>query len=265
MQLASPVLVELALALPVALLISYVIARVLRYLVRKRLNLSMSSMVIVSLIGLSFGLLFEGMFVSGLRLWMPATILIAFGSSLALSFAAAGIFAASGHGAIDIPSLMSDGESDVVEFKETARWNTRDGKRDPRMEHVIAKTVAAFLNTSGGTLIIGVNDDGQPVGLDHDFVTLREPNVDRFELWLRDMLQASLGKNAATLPRIRFAAFDGLDVCAVQCPRSPEPVFLSNGGTRELWVRVGNSSRSFGVDEAVTYVRRRFSRRRWRL
>ena len=46
---------------------------------------------------------------------------------------------------------------------------------------------------------------------------------------------------------------------AVRCPRAAEPVFLTQGGSTELWVRVGNSTRALGVDEAVSYVARRFS------
>ena len=126
------------------------------------------------------------------------------------------------------------------------------------MEQVVAKTVAAFLNSSGGTLVIGVDDAGRALGLDRDYATLRTPDADRFELWLRDMLSTSLGKNAAALPRIRFADIDGHEVCAVRCPRSPEPVFVAQGGSTDLWVRVGNSTRAFGVDEAVTYVARHF-------
>lgn len=258
MQPASPILVELALALPAALLIAFVIAAALRRLFRSRLNLPLSVMVIVSLLGLSIGLLIEGLFIAGQRAWMPMTLLISFGSSLGLSFVVAGIAAARGLGAIDIPALLAAGESERVEFKETARWNVREEKKDPRMEHVVAKTVAAFLNSAGGTLVIGANDRGEAVGLDRDLATLREPDTDRFELWLRDLLQTTLGKNAAALPRIRFAEVDGETVCAVRCPRSPEPVFLNQGGSRDLWVRVGNSTRSFGVDEAVTYVARHF-------
>lgn len=260
MQPASPVLVELAIALPVALLVAFVIAVALRRLFRSRLSLRLSVMVIVSLLGLSIGLLIGGLFIAEQRAWMPTTLLISFGCSLGLSFIVAGIAAARGHGMIDVPALLGAGESERVEFKETARWNVREDKKDPRMEHVVAKTVAAFLNSEGGTLVIGANDRGEAVGLDRDLATLREPDADRFELWLRDLLQTTLGKNAAALPRIRFAEIDGRTVCAVRCPRSPEPVFLSQGGSRDFLVRVGNSTRSFGVDEAVTYVARHFRR-----
>jgi hypothetical protein len=251
-------LVDFALALPVALLVSFLIAWGLRALFGRRLSLPLSVMTITSVLGLSAGLFVAGWTIVGLRLWMPTTLLLAAGCSLGLSLLVAAIAALVRRdgGSIDVPALLAAGESDRVEFKETARWNVREDKKDPRMEVVVAKTVAAFLNSGGGTLVIGADDTGAPVGLERDFSTLRTPDADRFELWLRDLLATTLGKNAAALPRIRFAEVDGVTVCAVRCPRAPEPVFLTQGGSTDLWVRVGNSTRAFGVDEALTYVSR---------
>lgn len=252
----SALLVDFAVALPVALLAAFVIAWVLRRVFGSRLSLPLSVMTLVSVLGLSVGLFVAGWFFYGLRLWMPTALLLAAGCSLGLSLVVASVVALARRerGATDIAELLAGGESDRVEFKETARWNVRDDKKDARMELVVAKTVAAFLNSRGGTLVIGVDDRGAPVGLNRDFATLREPDADRFELWLRDMLSTTLGKNAAALPRIRFAVIDGRTVCAVGCPRSPEPVFLTQGQSTDLWVRVGNSTRAFGVDEAIAYV-----------
>lgn len=255
----SEMLVEFAGALPLAVLLSFVIAWVLRRIFGARLSLPLSVMTIVSILGLSVGLFVAGWFFYGLRLWMPTSLLVTAGTSLGLSFVvAAGAALVRRDGAVDVAALLAKGEGERIEFKETARWNVRDDKKDARMEQVVAKTVAAFLNSSGGTLLIGVDDDGQVHGLDRDYATLRTPDADRFELWLRDMLAASIGKNAAALPRIRFADVEGRTVCAVRCPRASEPVFVTQGGGTELWVRVGNSTRAFGVDEAVTYVARHF-------
>ena len=258
----SPLLVELAIALPVALVVAYLIALLMRRLFGRRLRLTLAVLTIVSLLGLSAGLFVAGWFFSGLRLWMPTTILLAFGASLLLSLLVSVISAVlhDEHPAVDITALLAAGESDRVEFKETARWNVREDRKDARMELAVAKTLAAFLNASGGTLVIGADDAGRAVGLDRDFATLRTPDADRFELWLRDLLTNLLGRNAAGLPRIAFGPGpNGVVVCAVTCSPSPRPVFLSqakDGSSTDLWVRVGNSTRSLGVDEAVEYVSR---------
>ncbi|WP_455132696.1 AlbA family DNA-binding domain-containing protein [Microbacterium aurum] len=134
-------------------------------------------MTIVSLVGVSVGLLITGLFFYGQRLWMPTTLMLAVGCSLGLSLLVAAVAALvrSDPGGVDVAALIAAGESEGVEFKETARWNVREDKKDPRMEQVVAKTVAAFLNSSGGTLVIGVDDAGRALGLDRDYATLRHP------------------------------------------------------------------------------------------
>ncbi|MEV7693843.1 ATP-binding protein [Microbacterium sp. NPDC089189] len=260
---ASPMLVDFALALPVVLLLSYGIARLLRRVFGARLSLGTATMTLVAVLGVSIGILFAGLFLAGQRLWMPTTLLLGIGVSIGLSFATAGIVAGVRRrvGTVDVAAVLASGESERTEFKETARWNVREAKKDPRMELAVAKTVAAFLNSRGGVLVIGADDEGHGVGLERDLATLRTPDHDRFELWLRDMLSTSLGRNAAALPRIRFgAAPGGATVCVVQCRPAAKPVFLTapkdGGSTTDLWVRVGNSTRALGVDEAVEYVAR---------
>jgi hypothetical protein len=260
---ASPLLVEFAIALPVSLGLAYAVAWVVRSLFGRRLRLSLTTMAVISLLGVSVGLLVAGLFFYGQYLWMPTTLLLAFGSSVGLAFVAAAVSALirPNYGDVDVESLLVAGESDRIEFKETARWNVREHKKDPRMELAIAKTVAAFLNSSGGVLVIGANDAGVVQGLDRDLATLRTPDHDRFELWLRDLLSTLLGRNAAALPHIQFATIpDAGTVCALHCPPSSKPVFLTaprdGGPTTDLWVRVGNSTRALVVDEAVEYVSR---------
>ncbi len=68
--------------------------------------------------------------------------------------------------------LVEDGESDALEFKATARVNLHTGSRDEPIETAMTKTVAGFANSAqGGTLIVGIDDDGEPVGLGPDFAT----------------------------------------------------------------------------------------------
>ncbi len=72
----------------------------------------------------------------------------------------------------EIEALIKAGESATVEFKSSARWDMRQNKLNKELEQVIVKTVAGFLNTEGGTLLIGVDDGGIIVGLQHDYQTL---------------------------------------------------------------------------------------------
>jgi uncharacterized membrane protein YeaQ/YmgE (transglycosylase-associated protein family) len=160
-----------------------------------------------------------------------------------------------------ITDLISVGESSTVEFKSTARVNLHTGARDDAIELVAAKTVAGFLNGEGGVLIIGVNDDGRAVGLDRDLAVMKEPDHDRYQLWLVDHLQRTLGKPAVAFVTIEFEPYAGEYVVVVTVAQSDRPVFLDTpkgGRTADFYVRMGNSTRSLLTDEFNEYQRSRW-------
>lgn len=153
--------------------------------------------------------------------------------------------------------MLATGESGGVEFKQTARWNVHTKQRDPKIELVIAKTVAGFLNADGGTLLVGVDDDARPQGLAEDLSLMKEPDLDRYELWLIDLLERCLGKTAVANVTVSFEQVDAVEVCRVDVAAAPGPVFLDEpGGNREadMYVRMGNSTRKLLTDEALEYV-----------
>ena len=165
----------------------------------------------------------------------------------------------------DAAALVEAGESATVEFKSTARHNLRTGQRDARLEAVIAKTVAGFLNARGGTLLIGVDDAGQVLGLDADLGHMKSPDLDRYELWLHDYLGATIGAPATGRLRVSFPRVHGRDVCRVAAEASPRPVFVKAGksGQVTFHARLGNSTRELGVADAIDYAADHFGRRRW--
>lgn len=133
--------------------------------------------------------------------------------------------------------LIQNGESSAVEFKETARHNVHTGQLDKGVEFATLKTVAAFLNTNGGTLLIGVSDTSQVVGLDRDFATLTSrPNSDGLEQSLRALFNDRLGKDHCAFIAIDFVSIDGAVVCVVRVPPSSSPVFVADGGVRRLYI-----------------------------
>ncbi|MDB9446394.1 putative DNA binding domain-containing protein [Anabaena sp. CS-542/02] len=167
-------------------------------------------------------------------------------------------------GDAEIIELIQQGEGAKIEFKSTARWNLRDNKQDKAMEHEIVKTVAAFLNADGGTLLIGVNDDGEPLGLTNDYQTLRKQNNDGYMLFLNnDLLLREIGKDSGTLFQITFHQVSGQDVCRVIVKPSPKPVYVKvkdNSGREEevFYLRSNNSSVKLSTKEAVEYSKNRW-------
>jgi hypothetical protein len=160
----------------------------------------------------------------------------------------------------DLSALVAEGESQHLEFKSTARWNIRSEAKDPDLEWVVVKTVAGFANAAGGSLLIGVDDHGHPLGLEHDLKLVPNADVDRFELWLRGLFETALGKVTATGIRITFPALDSTQVCRIDVPMSTQPVFANKPKaqrTDDFYVRSGNSTRQLTPQEVVDYLQQR--------
>lgn len=252
-------------ALLAVLLAALVLSSVARFLLGRRARLRTSSAIVVSIFGSAIGLLVAGAVTDQTRLIAPLPIIACLIGSIAAIAAYSALAARLQRPPpTSIPDLLAGGETDHVEFKSTARVNVRTGEKDPRMELVIAKTLAAFLNGDGGTLLIGVDDGGVPLGLDLDYSTLRTADADRYELWLRDLMSTMLGQNAAAGADVAVEAVptdDGTrEVCRISVSASPRPVYLvpSKNAPREFWVRIGNSTRQLAVDQAAEYVMHRW-------
>ena len=166
------------------------------------------------------------------------------------------------HGSVE--DLVRAGESAKVEFKSSARYNRHSGKRDERLEKAVAKTVAGFLNAEGGVLLIGVADDGSVPGIEDDYMLLKAPDRDRFELWLRDMLTKSIGV-VATSDGGELSSTPQTGTTSASSPRPPlgGPFFVhgSDGHDATLFVRLGNTTLELDAEESLTYPVHRWARR----
>lgn len=172
------------------------------------------------------------------------------------------ISAGGGEASIDLQSLLQADENERVEFKETARVNVHTGAVDKQMERSVVKTIAAFMNSNGGTLVIGVHDgSGELHGLDRDVATLGRKDLDGYEQLLRQLFNTSLGPENSSQIAISFPSLDGVVACVVRAPRSPRAVYTRNGSETDLFIRDGNTTRRLNSQETVRYCADRFSGR----
>jgi predicted HTH transcriptional regulator len=133
------------------------------------------------------------------------------------------------------------------------------------VELATVKTVVGFLNSeNGGTLIIGISDSKEVLGLQADYASFKGAKHDRdvFELRLRQILMDVIGvRRCARWVKTGFCSLLGKELCVVTVAPSSDPVFIKDGtGVPQLYVRVGNSTRAFGVQEALTYAEDRWGR-----
>jgi hypothetical protein len=160
-----------------------------------------------------------------------------------------------------VEQLVAAGEGERVELKATARWNTRSGAKDARIEDEVVITLAGFMNAAGGTLLVGVEDDRSVHGLADDYAVVPGRDRDGFELWLRTLLAERLGRAETADVGVSFATIDGKDVCRIDVAPADAPVFVgSTGGARtaDFHLRVGNATRKLLTDEVLDYQRRRW-------
>jgi hypothetical protein len=142
----------------------------------------------------------------------------------------------------ELKELILIGENEKLELKSTLRYDLRENKVNKKLEFVIAKTVSAFLNSDGGILIIGVDDDSNALGLEKDIETLSKKDIDGFELHLRNIIKKHLGSNFEKYLKVTFPTIDENTICKVQIFKSGKPVFATFEGKENFYVRNGNSS-----------------------
>lgn len=154
-----------------------------------------------------------------------------------------------------IPEIIDHDEDFTVKFKSTARWDLRGSRPNKAMEDAVVKTVAGFLNTDGGTLLIGVGPDRTVVGPHHDYLRVKPPNGDGFVNWLTTHLANAMGHAAVMRNRIRISVHDNHDVCRVDVGPSSRPVWASTSKQgRMFFVRMNNSTRPLPDDELTAYL-----------
>ncbi len=151
---------------------------------------------------------------------------------------------------IDVDEIIRSGESGIVEFKSTLRVNMHTGQRDKRMEQAVLKTLAGFLNKDGGTLIVGVTDDGTPVGLDADGFD----NEDRMWLHLVNMVNQNMSKSVWAFMHADFDDSTDGRVFVIRCEKSSVPVYVTDGDNERFYVRTGPSTTELSVKQALEYV-----------
>jgi type I restriction enzyme R subunit len=172
----------------------------------------------------------------------------------------------------DIVDLLGpDRESTHLEYKATLRTHAEGGEVFKPLETASLKTIAAFMNSrEGGTLLIGVADDGTVHGLESDYASrskIDQDPRDWFQQHLANIISTSMGDAAATNVRPQIHNVNGGEVCRVQVDPSGFPVdakviIQKPGGPKEtrteFYVRVANGTKALNAVEREKYVATRW-------
>lgn len=157
----------------------------------------------------------------------------------------------------DVRELISGGESSSVEFKSTLRFDIRQGVVNKKLEYVIAKTIAAFLNSEGGSLLIGVDDDQNILGLTLDIDSLGKQNLDGFDLHLTGVINKYIGAVYSSHIDISYPELDGIQICLVRVSKSGKSVVTKFEGNEHFFIRNNSSSQPLSRSEQSEYEKGR--------
>ena len=160
---------------------------------------------------------------------------------------------------LELFELISQRESQTLEFKVAACWNAYKGQKDDTMCENVLEEIVAFLNSrEGGTVLIGVADDGTVIGLEDDFrvANPKRQNRDGYELYLANNIRDYLQDNWSLFYTISFATLENKDICRIDVQPAPKAVYTKQKG--EFYIREGGRKRKLSPKETVDYIGHRW-------
>lgn len=157
--------------------------------------------------------------------------------------------------------IIEKGESTSVEFKSTMRINMHTDKKDPEMEHECIKTIAAFMNSNGGTLLIGVDDKKTVLGLEKDFNSFGENHdlLDKFQTELDNLIENQISNSIYPLLKLSFPNIDEKTICRLDVAfKKSGPIYSKNKAKKnleEFYIRRAASSKPLNASEINDYIK----------
>lgn len=158
-----------------------------------------------------------------------------------------------------LQKLIAGGENKQLEFKSSFFWDYVTNQPNKELHKPVIKSLAAFLNTSGGTLLIGVSDQREILGIEPDLNVVKTKSTDGYENLLVTTFNSLVGIEHSRYLDITFPKISGKTICVVKVQQSPHPVYVNFSDSEEFFIRAGNSSRPLSIREATEYIQNRFA------
>ena len=168
----------------------------------------------------------------------------------------------------EVSSIIAKGESSTVEFKpavwykplQAAHDVTYKPKKDSVVAHAVVKTVAGFLNAQGGTLFVGVSDDGNAYGLEEDIKLTKRKDEDGLENEINQLLSNYIPKEIiASRVKLDLPMYKGKIIARLVVERAKGPVFIRTNDKEydgRFYVRIGNATEPLSTESGINYIRK---------
>ena len=154
----------------------------------------------------------------------------------------------------EVLKFIKKGENEKLEFKSTLRTNLYTGEHDKKIENSALKTMVAFMNSDGGTLLIGVSDKGEILGIEKDSFE----NNDKFNRHFTNLIKERIGNEFLPYMNFEMILSEGKTIFRINCIKSDRPVFLKYDTNEEFYIRVGASSLQIIGSKLIDYIKNKF-------
>jgi len=179
-------------------------------------------------------------------------------------------------------SLIRKGEHGSIEFKSSALWsrNLTDQEiqtsKEPDVRKfgknlskiIAAKTIAGFLNTDGGNLIIGIKENknenkDEIVGIEGEYSKLRDPCPDGYRRMIvddviRNYFSPEIFNHFSKYISISFPVIDQKTLCWLQMKKADVPVFVNVNREDFFYIRVDAETRQISGKQMSDYLLKKF-------
>jgi uncharacterized protein YaaQ len=161
---------------------------------------------------------------------------------------------------IDYKEMIVEGENETIEFKSSSRWDYRQRCVNKELQKSILKTITGFLNSNGGTLLIGIDDDGIIIGIENDIKSIKKQNLDGYRLFLTTLISDNIGKQFNSYIKIEFPNIDGKIICSIVVIKSDNAAFLKDKNQNKFFIRTHNQTQELDPKETFEYIPSRFKK-----
>ena len=155
----------------------------------------------------------------------------------------------------EVRGLIRQGESKSIELKETLSLCVEKKTKEKYIELTALKTIVGFLNSEGGTLLVGVADNGEITGIDIEIDKFHKGSVDKLLLHVKNLIKERIGEDFYPYIEHKLVSFSNKGVLLVRCKKSETPCYLDG---KDFYVRTNPATDKLEGQKLVKYVMNHF-------
>ncbi|REC50682.1 hypothetical protein DRF62_18770 [Chryseobacterium piscium] len=164
---------------------------------------------------------------------------------------------------LELFKLINEGESKHLEFKSSLQYCTKSQTQNKELRFEVLKNIAAFANSEGGSILIGIDDQKNILGLEStDFLTLKNENIeDEYRLLIDSIIENIFGNDfQKILTDLKFYVYEGKTICRIEVKnKNYSPTFIfrkrkDNSTSKAFFIRCFGSSRELTDVELNKYI-----------